>query len=151
MTAPSEGFEGIVWRWDDGRGVGRAGGSAVGRLVARPTHRLDLLLVPDLGVPIGQAEAWLSTLVEQGVIDDDGRPGPHGDRLGVGAFARLHLDRPPGPTLYANRLGGFQVRCPRTDAPVIAPFSRAMARWRVRAGTPRCTAPPAIEGTPSTS
>ncbi len=98
--------------------------------MARPTHRLDLLLVPALDLPIGRGEAWLSQLVKRGVIDGRGRPGPQAAWLGVGRFARVYLDRPPAPTLYANRLGGFHVQCPETDAAIIGPFTRAMAVWR---------------------
>jgi len=68
--------------------------------------------------------------VKRGVIDGTGRPGPEAVWLGVGHFARLHLDRPPAPTLYANRLGGFHVQCPETAAPIVGPFTRAMAVWR---------------------
>lgn len=79
------------------------------------------------------------------MIDGEGRPGPQAGRLGIGDFARLHLDRPPAPTLYANRLGGFQVRCPETGAPLVADFSRAMGRWR--AGGDRSLDCPSCEHT----
>jgi hypothetical protein len=79
------------------------------------------------------------------VLDERGLPGPASRWLGVGAFARVHLDRPPGPVLYANRLGGFQVRCPTTDQPIVAAFQQAMTAWRGGGGRslicPACGAP----------
>jgi hypothetical protein len=98
--------------------------------MARPTHRLDLLLVPALERPIEHGEVWLSAQVASGVCKANGSPGPAAEALVPGGFARLYLDRPTQPTLYANRLGGFRVRCPAAGTPIVEAFSRAVGAWR---------------------
>lgn len=109
----------------------------------RPTHRLDLLLVP-VDLPIERGEAVLQSLVSSGVVDAEGRPGVAAASLGLGGFARVRLDRPERPTLYANRLGGFRVRCPIDGGFVVADFARAVSAWR--AGGPATLSCPACGG-----
>jgi hypothetical protein len=101
----------------------------------RPTSRLDLLLVPrDPSVPAERARRLLESLQAEGVVDPAGAPGPAADRWIPGGFARLWLDDPGVIGFWANRQGGFTVRCPATDAPLVEAFSRALAAWR--AGVP---------------
>lgn len=47
-----------------------------------------------------------------------------------GGLKRLWLDLPPGPTLYANQLGGFRVRCPIDGGTVAGTFGAALQAWR---------------------
>lgn len=96
------------------------------------SHRLDLYLVPaDEREP---ASSDLERLWREGVArghwTDDGGPGPAADALVPRGLRGVRLDRPGRRVLYANQQGGFQVRCPRTDAPIVSAFSRAMAGWR---------------------
>lgn len=97
--------------------------------MARPSHRLDLLLVPH-DTPIEQGLRCLQEFVALGVCDDAGAPGPNAAGLGVGSFARLRLDRPDGVAFYANRQGGFRVACPGMGTSLVAAFSAAMTAWR---------------------
>jgi hypothetical protein len=109
----------------------------------RPSHRLDLVLVPHDG-PIERGEEALSLLVAHGVIDATGAPGPRAGALGVGHFARVRLDRPVSdgsPTLYANRTGGFRVRCPDTGGNLVPAFSRALSERRAGHGSASLTCP----------
>ncbi len=61
-----------------------------------------------------------------------------------GGFRRCVLDDPGRLTLWANRQGGFGVRCPRTGQPVVEAFSAAWAEARrtddegVRVPCPAC-------------
>lgn len=104
---------------------------APGPAMPRTRRRLDLLWVP---VQVEQA-------VDRPAFDDlaarwralgwlDRGPGSP-----AGGFARLWLDDPGRVALYANQLGGFQVRCPESGGPVVAGFNAAMKSWR--AGGPR--------------
>ena len=56
--------------------------------------------------------------------------GPRAELLLPGGFGVLWLDRPEGPTLYANQLGGFRVPCPVCGAPLARPFGQAMQALR---------------------
>lgn len=111
--------------------------------MARATHRLDLLLVPGLDVPIERAHEVLSALVQSGVCEPGGDAGPEGTAWVPGGFARIYVERPQGLTLFANRTGGFRVQCPDTAAPIVASFQQAMGRWR--AGGPRTLSCPACD------
>jgi len=98
----------------------------------RPSHRLDLLIVPadPIAQPIGPATALIARLQQDGVIVDGDRPGPEAERWVSGGFARLHLDIPDTPQLYANRQGGFRVTCPETGDPIADAFRHSVQRWR---------------------
>ncbi len=108
--------------------------------MARPRHRLDLVIVPadpdrlpDAAAFAAREAAW--------------REAP--ETLVPGGFADLRLDRPQGRALYSNQLGGFQVRCPSTGTPTAKAFSRAVEAWRagaaaVLADCPACGAAHAL-------
>lgn len=74
-------------------------------------------------------KALSADLLRNGVIDEDGAPGPRADDLVEGGFARVRLDLPGRRTLYANGQGGFRVRCPAGGV-VTAAWSRAASAWR---------------------
>jgi hypothetical protein len=99
--------------------------------VARPTHRLELLLVPGADVSIGAADALVSRLFEEGVITASGEAASNAFRWIDGGFERVVIDRPGRETLYANRTGGFRVRCPTLDTSIVPAFNRAVTAWRV--------------------
>ncbi|MBX2801604.1 MAG: hypothetical protein KTR31_28260 [Myxococcales bacterium] len=103
----------------------------------RPSHRLDVYLVPTDpdAAPRRSAQAYLQQLEARGILTNDGGPGPHAGRWMPEGFARLRLDLPDAPTLYANRQGGFRVRCPDRGDVVTADFARALSEWR--SGGPR--------------
>lgn len=82
----------------------------------RPTSRLDLFLVPAerslaaVSLVRDQIRSWRA----EGKIAADDGPGPR--PLVDGGFLRVRVDEPGGPTLYANQVGGFHVRCPACGA-----------------------------------
>ncbi len=90
--------------------------------MVRPSHRLDLLIVPGNPDTVPSSEvitalsAWL----------DDVGPGALVDGGGAG----WGLDQPGKAVLYANRQGGFHVRCPACAAPLARAFGVAVGRWR---------------------
>lgn len=103
----------------------------------RPSSRLELALVPraaDAPVEVGERlrDGWLT----EGVLGPDGGPGPRADDLVAGGFRGWRLDRPDRLTLYANRQGGFGVRCPVHDAPIVPAFVAAWSRSRERDEVP---------------
>jgi len=102
--------------------------------VPRPSHRLDLVFVPH-DRPIGHGHRLLQRLIDGGVVDERGAAGPEATRWVPGGFARIWVDDPGRPTLYANRLGGFRVSCPRQAANLVPAFWQAVTAWR--AGAPR--------------
>ena len=87
----------------------------------RPSHRLDVLAVPQSpsAAPIDELREFLRTLTEQEVLDGRGGPGPNSARWMPEGFARVRLDLPDRITLYANRQGGFRVFCPVGSGPPI--------------------------------
>ncbi|MCO4744141.1 MAG: hypothetical protein KC912_05095 [Proteobacteria bacterium] len=89
------------------------------------SRRLDLLLVPESPTHEIPATAW-QAMVDVGLFADDGTPA---DAEGLPSFARARLDR-AGPTIYGNQQGGFSVRCPVTDEPVVSRLGGALAAWR---------------------
>jgi len=94
----------------------------------RPSHRLDVLAVPraPASAPVEALRAFLLELVEGGVIDARGTPGPEFAQWMPEGFARLRLDIPGRIALYGNRQGGFRVFCPSVEGPPItAAFSEA--------------------------
>ena len=91
----------------------------------RPTHRLNLYLVPQGGT--ADPEALLSALADWGVLAGM-KPGPRAEEFVDGGFALLRVDRPGRELLYGNRQGGFRVRCPDCGANLVAAFSEARAK-----------------------
>lgn len=94
----------------------------------RPSSRLDAAVVPADQGPVAPLVARWEAL---GLLGPDGRPGPRASALG--AFRRWRVDAPGGLALWANRQGGFSVRCPTTDVPVIEAF---VPRWEATRGGP---------------
>lgn len=101
--------------------------------MARPTHRLDIHYVPAplderaLDLVAGLRQSW----AERGWLDDG--PGP------LGRFRRLRVDDPGQVVLYANQVGGFQVRCPACSAPLAREFARLEPTTCPRCGTSSTT------------
>jgi hypothetical protein len=98
----------------------------------RPSARLDLIVVSAV-VEIDAASiapGWWALGQAQGWWTGDGRSGPSAAELVEGGFvaARLHVEA--RPRLWANQLGGFQVRCPTGGEPVISAFTKAIGAWR---------------------
>lgn len=98
----------------------------------RPSHRLDVLAVPAFAdvAPVDGLRRFVSELLNEGVIDARGRPGPLFARWMPEGFRGLRLDLPDRVTLYGNRQGGFRVHCPVDDAIVTEAFSRAYSQVR---------------------
>ncbi|TVQ90091.1 MAG: hypothetical protein EA397_14160 [Deltaproteobacteria bacterium] len=92
----------------------------------RPGSRLDLYLVPTQGRTLPSQEVLKSALSEQGIDLEGDASG----RLVDGGFASIRLDRPPRLTLYANRQGGFRVRCPAGGQNIVPSFNAALSSWR---------------------
>ena len=114
----------------------------------RPSSRLDLLLVPtDPVIEVDRGRSLLEELRSRGILDASDGPGPLASTLVEGGFFRAALELPDGPVgFWANRQGGFTVRCPVGDAPVVEAFSAAHAAWRERPGPPPTVACPACRG-----
>lgn len=113
--------------------------------MARPRRRLDLLWVPDdpdRALDPAAFEALRARWGSRGWLDG-------GPDAPAGGFVRLWLDQPERATLYANQVGGFQVRCPAAGASVVPAFIAAVTAWRAggaRALTcPACGATHALE------
>lgn len=85
----------------------------------RPSHKLDLVLVPASAIDEGRLPA--------GFFGPGGRPGPDAGELVAGGFRRWRVDRPGRTVLYANQQGGFQVRCPVDGRPLVRELARALA------------------------
>ena len=99
----------------------------------RPHHRMNLTLVsaePEFCPGPRDLEVFWGGLVADGWVDREGNPGPNSEQLVSGGFQRLRADHPPGRTLYANRIGGMQVRCPGCKQPLAGPLGGAMESWR---------------------
>lgn len=95
--------------------------------MARATSRLDLVvLAPAALDPVAVGQTWWTHGVEQGWWGADGAAAARAVELVPGGFgsARLHVERTA--RLWANQVGGFQVRCPRTEATIVGAFSAAM-------------------------
>lgn len=83
----------------------------------RPSHRLDLCVLPadpDRPVPAAAARALVAAW----------KAAPP-----AGARA-VRVDLPGEPSLYANQLGGFRVRCPETGENLVPAFGKAVRAWR---------------------
>ena len=103
--------------------------------MARPSPRLDLLLVPkDEATAVQQAQALRELLEREDVIEADGRPASGAHAWCPQGFSRIVLDRPEQVALYGNGQGGFQVRCPRNGQIVTSAFSSALTAARSGAG-----------------
>lgn len=105
----------------------------------KPTHRLAALLVPQdpaLEPSPSAVQHCLDGLRARGILSGD-RPGPRVDSWSPGGFRRLRVDRPGRLALYANRQGGFHVRCPACKAQVAREMSAA---WSRRLGAVACPA-----------
>lgn len=104
---------------------------------ARPGSHLDLFLVR--GAPIDAPEELLGALRR-----DDLMGGPGSERAVEDGYASVRLDRPAVPAFYANRQGGFRVRCPACAESLVQTFGRAMSVWRTGGGSavscPACAA-----------
>lgn len=90
----------------------------------RPTHRLDIHLVPvdrtDAALT-AVGEVW-DTWVARGFLESSGQPGPSAGSLVDGGFVRARRDDPGAVVLYANQVGGFQVRCPECQTGLASEF-----------------------------
>ena len=83
----------------------------------RPSHRLDLCIVPadpDREVLPAAARTLVAAWREHP---------PAGAR-------HVRVDLPGEVSLYANQMGGFRVSCPVTGENVVPTFSAAVGRWR---------------------
>lgn len=106
----------------------------------RPTHRLNLYVVPDdpdRALDELRLAAAVERLRAEGVLSGWG-PGAAADRLVPGGFRRLRIDRPAQACLYGNRQGGFHARCPSCGDHLARALGPALAQWR--AGRPRLVA-----------
>ncbi|MCK6518728.1 hypothetical protein L6R46_27180 [Myxococcota bacterium] len=118
----------------------------------RPTHRLNLYLTPQdperrLDEPA--LHAGLTQLIQAGIFAADGAPGPEAARLVSGGFVAWRVDRPPAPTVYGNRQGGYAVSCPACGVGLARELGAALHRWRAGEGTslrcPACEADTRLE------
>lgn len=113
-------------------------------MAQRPTHRLNLLLVPadpELRLSEAAAAQARSHWQKEGLVLADGAPGPAAERLLPGGYALLRLDRPSGGALYGNRQGGYHARCPRCGAALAAALGPAVRAWQQgEAGALSCPA-----------
>ena len=89
--------------------------------MARPTHRLDIHLVPterDERALLRVQALW-SSWIEAGWMDAAGLVDPASP---IGPCSRVRIDDPGQVVLYANAIGGFQVRCPGCGAAAARAF-----------------------------
>lgn len=102
-----------------------------------PSHRLDLLVVPQPGEEgdVARLGALLGELRDRGVVDG-GAPGPEAGWLVEGGFRFVRVDDPGQVTLYANQQGGFRVACPACSANLVPLFGAARRDGHLTC--PRC-------------
>lgn len=93
------------------------------------------------------ARALFAHAVDAGVCLQSGAPGPHADAWVQGGFARMRVDIPPGPTLYANQQGGFRVFCPSCAENVVPAFSGVLSVFRATSSA-ELTCPACAVSTP---
>jgi hypothetical protein len=91
----------------------------------RPTHRLNLYLVPEKEPSDASVDGLLAALGDWGVLQGV-KPGPTAGELVEGGFAMMRVDRPGRELLYGNRQGGFHVRCPTCSENLVRQFSKAL-------------------------
>ena len=104
----------------------------------RPTHRLNLYLLPadpERRLDEPALHAGVAGLIQAGIFAADGAPGPAAARLVAGGFVAWRVDRPPAPTVYGNRQGGYAVRCPACGVGLARELGAAIQRWRAGEGT----------------
>lgn len=108
--------------------------------MVRPSHRLDLLIVPYLqGLSPTDARALWQALVARRVIDAEGQAGDQAPTWCAQGFSRITLDWIPASdggsamAMYTSGPGGFLVRCPHTGSVVTAAFGTSLSQ--ARAGT----------------
>ncbi|MGK0344835.1 MAG: hypothetical protein ACI855_000899 [Myxococcota bacterium] len=116
-------------------------------VLPRPSSRLDLMLVPPMEGAVTVARALFAQSVEAGICLDSGAPGPAANTWIAGGFARIRVDVPLTPTLYANQQGGFRVFCPSCTDNVVPVFAPVLAAFRV-SGVARLTCPHCTVSTP---
>lgn len=107
-----------------------------GGTVPRPSSRLDLAVVPSRERAVTQCRLLLAHWTASGVCDERGAPGLRAESVVHGGFARIRLDLPLGPVLYANQQGGFRVACPSCQTSVVPNFASALRRVRQGHDTP---------------
>ena len=96
-------------------------------LPIRPSHRLDLLLVPQPPEQLPDPANLLARWRERGWLE------PRSSGIVEGGLARVRVDRPGRVILYANQQGGFGVTCPTCGANAVGAFSTAVTAWRAGA------------------
>lgn len=94
-------------------------------MAQRPSHRLNLYLVPAKAPDEERLDAGLAELSRLGVVSGM-KPGPRAEDLVDGGFAMLRVDRPGRIVVYGNRQGGYRVRCPGCGANQVPAFSAAL-------------------------
>ncbi len=87
--------------------------------MARASHRLDLICAPPDGLALDLARPLAAAWARRD-------PGA----LVQGGFRALAVDDPGHRVIYANGLGGVQVRCPTCGAPLARAWAAAAERWR---------------------
>ena len=103
------------------------------------SHRLDLLLLaPTPEAPGAWAESVLEVWRGAGFLAGEA-PGPR--ELVAGGFARAWAEVYDRERFFANRQGGFRVRCPTGGGNVVPSFNPAMTAWRTRDGSRRLVCP----------
>jgi hypothetical protein len=102
----------------------------------RPSHRLDLVLVPTaIDAPIARADQLVDRLRGEGVIGVRSEPGPRAEFWAT-SFASVRIEDPGRIVLWANRQGGFRVACPATGDLIGSAFEAALTAWRTTGGSP---------------
>ena len=94
--------------------------------MASRRRRLDLLWVPadpERSLDPAAFDALRARWADQGWLD-------RGPGAPAGGFSRLWLDQPGEATVYANQVGGFQVRCPSEGGSIVPAFYAAVTAWR---------------------
>jgi len=56
--------------------------------------------------------------------------GPAAERVVVGGFTSLHVDKRQTLSFFSNQQGGFRVRCPTNGGNLVPDFVSALQRWR---------------------
>lgn len=79
---------------------------------------------------VTSVRALFDYAVSRSVCLPSGEPGPSADTWVAGGFARIRVDVPLAPTLYANQQGGFRVTCPHCAQNVVPMFANVLAVFR---------------------
>jgi len=72
---------------------------------------------------------------EQGVLGEKvsdfvWQAGPAAERVVVGGFNSLHVDKRETLSFFSNQQGGFRVGCPTEGGNLVPDFVSALQRWR---------------------